>query len=848
MPAATKVLYLGFDACDREVVRSLVARGELPTFAWLFANSATADVEPSHGLYISTNWPSFSTGLGPDHHDYLCWVDVDPETYEWVETSPTMVRGRPFWHELAQAGHRVAVFDVPHALVDPASDAVQLLEWGCHDRHVGTQSAPVGLVDEIDATIGPHPVGRMDARRPQNFAPCDFAHRAGDHRTHAESVALWEDLLLAVDRKQQASLALLERGDWSLFAVVFGETHCVGHQLWAAHDPDHPRHDPTLVALIGDPVREMYRRMDAVLAAHLERVDDDTAVYVQLSHGMGPHYDGTHLLDVILRRLHEAGDVQRGWRTRAARAAIGRVPADWQTRALGAVAGQMRRRVEASPPGPDEPWALPLRERRWFQVPNNAPGAIRVNLRGRESNGQVDPADYDRVCDELARSLREIVNIDTGEPLAVAVYRADSIYDRRSDDRMPDLFVEWNTSAPIERVYSPRIGVVVGSDSQWRTGDHRRHGLIAARGPGIRHGHRSRPVAMSDVGVTLAAALGHELPDVDGRPRADLTPTPFGRPPPDEQVVPAVAAKTAAPASLVTRLAAEHRATRQLAEHVHVRERELDARVNHAAADLAATTLRVRDLEREASIRTVTEWVRDAQVSESLLVTIVVPTRDRASRLPVALESVFAQSYPRWELVVVDDGSVDDTADVLAKFVDPRMRVVGTDGVGVCAARNHALAAASGDVVVYLDDDNIMSPWWCKAVVWAFTQRPEVEVLYGARIIDDVVRARREGAGALPSIQFEPFDFDVLTEHNFTDMNVLAHRAGVAEAHFDESVSTYGDWDLFWRLSRDREPLELPVVACHYSTDGDARLSDHPDDLRDRAAIRAKFRRILAEG
>jgi predicted AlkP superfamily phosphohydrolase/phosphomutase len=847
VPAATRVLYLAFDACDREVVRSLVARGELPTFAWLFDNSATADVEPSHGVYISTNWPSFSTGLDPDHHHYLCWVDVDPETYEWVETSPAMVEGRPFWHELAEAGHRVAVFDVPHALVDPASDAVQLLEWGCHDRHLGTRSVPLELVAEIDALVGPHPVGRLDEQRPLNFAPCDFVHRAGEHRTHAESVALWEDLLLAVERKQQASLALLDRGDWSLFAVVFGETHCVGHQLWAAHDPDHPRHDPTLVALIGDPVREMYRRMDAVLAAHLDRVDDDTTVYVQLSHGMGPHYDGTHLLDIILQRLHEADDVRRGWRTRAARAAVGRVPAAWQARALGAVAGPMRRRVDASPPGPNEPWTLPLRERRWFQVPNNAPGAIRMNLRGRESNGQVDPAEYDRVCDDLARWLREIVNIDTGEPLVTEVYRADSVYDRQPDDRMPDLFVEWNTAAPIERVYSPRIGVVLGTDPQWRTGDHRRHGMLAARGPGIRHGHRSRAVVMRDVGVTLAAALGHEVRHVDGQPRADLAPTPFGRPPADDQMIAVVAPPDPAPTSLATRLAAEHRATRQLAEHVDVRERQLDARVNRTAADLEVITRRVRDLEREASIRTVTDWVCAAEVEETLTVTIVLPTRDRSSKLPRAIESVFAQDYPRWELVVVDDGSVDETADVLAKFVDPRLRVVRTEGVGVCAARNHALDVATGDVVVYLDDDNVMTAWWCKAVVWAFTQRPGTQVLYGARIIDDIVRARREGQGALPSIQFEPFDLEVLTEHNFTDMNVLAHRAGLAEARFDESVSTYGDWDLFWRLTRADEPLELPVIACHYSTDGDDRLSDHPDDLRDRAAIRAKFKRLLAE-
>jgi glycosyltransferase involved in cell wall biosynthesis len=183
---------------------------------------------------------------------------------------------------------------------------------------------------------------------------------------------------------------------------------------------------------------------------------------------------------------------------------------------------------------------------------------------------------------------------------------------------------------------------------------------------------------------------------------------------------------------------------------------------------------------------------------------------------------------------------------MLAKIDDERLHVVRTEGVGVCAARNRGLDVANGEIVAYLDDDNIMTPWWCKAVVWGFSQRPDAEVLYGARLIDDVVRARHEGEGAAPTMQFEPFDFDVLTHDNFTDMNVIAHRAGLPEARFDESVATYGDWDLFWRLTRHGTPLELPVVACHYFTDGEARLSLRPDDLEHRDALRAKFARLLA--
>ena len=83
-----------------------------------------------------------------------------------------------------------------------------------------------------------------------------------------------------------------------------GESHCTGHQLWHLHDPSHPGHDPELVRRLGgDPMREIYRRLDSVVADHLERLGPDDTAYVLFPHGMTAHHDGTHLLDKVLHRL-----------------------------------------------------------------------------------------------------------------------------------------------------------------------------------------------------------------------------------------------------------------------------------------------------------------------------------------------------------------------------------------------------------------------------------------------------------------------------------------------------------------------------------------------------------------
>lgn len=839
-------MYLAFDACDRELVRELADAGEMPTFRHLFDTAAVVDVVPPPDVLVSANWPSFTTALQADRHDYLCWVRVEPGTYEWRHRPPSEIKGRPFWDTVSDAGRRVAVLDVPHGRA--ASDGFngyQLFEYGCHDRHFGTRSWPPSLLDTVLERVGPHPVGMLPEQRDGNFAPCDFLHRAGRYRTPDENAAWWDELSLGIDRKQAVSLDVLDEGGWDLFLSVFGEAHCAGHQAWHLHDPRHPEHDPASVARIGDPVREVYRRFDTVLAEHLTRAGDDTAVYVHLSHGMGPHFDGTHLIDIILRRLDPAEPDKRGRRSQLAAGALGRLPAAWTAGAAGAAAPLIRRRMERFPPQPNEPSPLPHADRSWFEVPNNTVvGGVRLNLRGREPHGRIDPADFDRVCDRLADHLREIVNLDTGEPMAREVVRSDSIYRRRHDDAMPDLFIRWNPSAPIERVYSPRIGTVVEPYHDWRTGDHIAHGLLFVRAPGVVPGRRPTPIRTVDVSASLAGALGVDLGDVDGRPVDDLLPSPGVDQPREAQPSHPRPAGDSRGRTL-ERLATEHHTTRREVERLSPLVGELAVAVPAHQDQLADHERRLSYLERLASIRSTMEWIAQADVPESVLVSVVTPTHNRSSLLPRAIASVSAQSYTRWQHVVVDDGSSDPTPEVLAKFDDERLVTLRTDGVRECAARNRGLAAATGEIIVYLDDDNVLHPDWCKAVVWAFTQRPDIDVLYGARIIDDVRRATGAGSGALPWLHFEPFDHDALTRNNFADMGVIAHRAGLREATFDESLRRYGDWDLLWRLTRDRAPLELPVVACYYSTEAEGRMTRDGDTPEDTDRLRAKFAALL---
>jgi glycosyltransferase involved in cell wall biosynthesis len=246
---------------------------------------------------------------------------------------------------------------------------------------------------------------------------------------------------------------------------------------------------------------------------------------------------------------------------------------------------------------------------------------------------------------------------------------------------------------------------------------------------------------------------------------------------------------------------------------------------------------RVAQLERCPDIAAMAAWLPHAEVPLSLLISVVMPTRDRRRPLEEAIESVERQSYTRWELLVVNDGSADGTAEFLRGIEDPRVRVLETDGAGPCRARNAALDEARGDVIAYLDDDNLFDRHWLKAVAWTFEALPETQVCYGARVFDDEGRAMRGTINGRPGIHFLPWDPNAVLTQNLTDMNVLAHRR--CRARFDEELPYYGDWDLLLQLTRQSAPLELPAVAAYYRTHVPGRISAtlELDEMRRQYAI-----------
>lgn len=201
------------------------------------------------------------------------------------------------------------------------------------------------------------------------------------------------------------------------------------------------------------------------------------------------------------------------------------------------------------------------------------------------------------------------------------------------------------------------------------------------------------------------------------------------------------------------------------------------------------------------------------------LISVILPTRERPELLARAIASVRSQVHRRWELLVVDNGGLAATADVVAGVADDRVRLLRHDEPGGCRARNVGLDAARGELVAYQDDDNVMEPLWLRAVAVSAARHPERRAFYGARVDDRPPAPAR--------LVLEDASAAVLRTRNVVDTGALAHRRDLG-VRWPAAADEHGnaDWEVVAGLVADgHAPLAIAARALIYTTSAPGRTS-----------------------
>lgn len=542
------VIAIGLDAANPELLQRWMKRGLLPHISRMRDKGAFGTLSSciKHNR-SETVWSMFLTGCLANKLGYWTPVRYDSNSYSceapgYDGGAYAFDKYKPFYANLGPE-FPVAIFDQPQTcLLDEREiHGVQVLGWGSHARMTPIASTPSQLLKELVQRHGENPLLDRDS-----FAACSAEDEA----------RYYKGLYEGISRKTDITLDLMQRKRWSLLLTIFAEGHSAQHNLWHRSQP-HTLNRGVEAPPADDPMLKAFQAIDDAIGRILEAASPDTTVILFAVHGTKSNSAdlGNTFLAEMMFRWNFAGQYGLGpgkpdglplpaprtatetawhsevWDTRyepkrAKYFARTRIPKRhyWKLR-LERLTGR------ATPPSLplDHKTALRWLPPTWYQkhwpqmkafaLPSYSDGYIRVNLKGRESHGVVEPADYNRVLDEITdmlwairdgrkceRLIKEIIRTRTGPEQDGPEYpEAD----------LAILFEEQD--CPADVVDHPIHGRV-GPLPFYRTGGHYSTGFLCASGPSIQAGG-SVVGDVLDITPTLLSLMGAPIPEyMDGKP------------------------------------------------------------------------------------------------------------------------------------------------------------------------------------------------------------------------------------------------------------------------------------------------------------------------------------------
>lgn len=223
------------------------------------------------------------------------------------------------------------------------------------------------------------------------------------------------------------------------------------------------------------------------------------------------------------------------------------------------------------------------------------------------------------------------------------------------------------------------------------------------------------------------------------------------------------------------------------------------------------------------------------------LVTVIIPTYRRAALVPRAIESVRRQTYRNIEILVVDDGSPDDTADVVRNIPDPRIRYIRhATNKGLPAGRNTGIKAARGEYIAFIDDDD---EW----------RQDKLEIQIQAIKDYDAILCMGVANGYPLRVHTRPaITLDDLRKGSFNPSGLLSKTRVLRDVMFDENLRQGEDWDAFIRIGQRYSIGWVAEPLLIYNEGGHERMTNEKrylsvSDLEKRAAMLHKHREFFGE-
>ncbi|MEX0989905.1 MAG: alkaline phosphatase family protein [Actinomycetota bacterium] len=462
-----RVLLIAWDGADWRILDPLLEQGALPNLQALLAKGQRDVLKSTIPTHSWAAWPSFLTGVNPADHGVYDILETVPGTHKQYPVTYKSIKERTFVSDLSAAGKEGVYVDVP--LMFPPPDVKGKVLAGGVLPKGRPFSHPDSLATELEAAGVPWEINGMSWTTFRN-KPDPYLDEA----------------LQITGKRIAATNWLMDNTDWDFLMSVWVSVDRTQHCLSNYVGPDHPDYPKLSKTQRYNKVVDVYRQLDEAIGSFVSKTNDDDIVMFISDHGFQSCSRAIHM-DHLLKRFGYLdfsasnvvyGPLQWGPMRSAARKVYdllglhGKVslkqPVNWQ------------------------------KTKAYTSIRSTGEG-VSINLAGREPDGIVDPADFEKVRDQVMDALSSFVDPETGRKPVKAIFKREEIFKGKHADAAPDILME-----PAEQ-YSLTHAKSAVEKADWIAGDHRIDGVMAVTGPGVR-AFEQTPLLV-DLAPTILAAL-----------------------------------------------------------------------------------------------------------------------------------------------------------------------------------------------------------------------------------------------------------------------------------------------------------------------------------------------------
>ncbi len=485
---AKKVFVFGIDGANLGLIVPWVQQGELPAFRMLMGEGTYGPLKSTIPPLTPPAWTSSLTGKNPGKHNIFDFFKLEPGSYQKSIVSARDRRGKAIWNIASEQGKRVGILNVP--VTFPPEKVNGFMVTGMLTPSLESDfTYPRWLKDELLKVVD-YKIG-VNLRK----------------LVKGDEEAFLRDVIDVTERRGEALFYLLEKFEPDLFITVFTALDPIQHFFWKWIDGNHPQHHKLKDRRSANVILDHYKRLDRLIHNLLDAIGEESSLLIYSDHGFGPLYK-----DVFINNwLEERGFLKLKWNVEGVK---------WRYLRKKGLLPQRVREVMSADRHQDAKLMSVIEWKAtkafFFSLSGQS---IRINLKGREPGGIVEPGvEYEALRDQLIDELHGLRDVETGEKLVEEVFKREEIYFGDFVHNAPDLLVEMREGYVLQEGFGKELIMPARQSGAFRSGDHRRHGVIFARGCGVRRGAVMESAHIADVAPTILYLMGLPVPaDMDGK-------------------------------------------------------------------------------------------------------------------------------------------------------------------------------------------------------------------------------------------------------------------------------------------------------------------------------------------